>query len=389
MDILEFLRSDIFYLAIDISVACLFVITIISGKNHLATFWLISLCLTVKLVAFVGFRPFDAGNDTSGYYYAFQYIDGISSARRIGGSIYGGSENPELLYWPFAALFKQLTGGGFREFLVISILIPAYLTYAGNKRLVGWDREISETRLKLLAAFFTYLVFISFEIAYFGGHIRSAIGVPLAFLSYYYATQRRFAPTAALFLLALGFHNSAISIIPLLAFEFLFPRFSISRKVSISIVTGCISALVLGKFVGVSGMVGLLGSYYSGRLEDYINYGGFNITSIFTTGYFWIILAHLAAFLALGYNRLHFYAFYYFGLVLLFSATPKISERYFAYILICLPVLLFFSLRNRLTEKKSLIALLLICYSIGFLVLTSYAVTKGLSINSYLPVQAE
>src|SRR3990167_2914683 len=96
---IEFVRSDIFYLSIDFLVACLIIVSMIVRRDsHIVVAVFTVIALILKLIIFVGFRPFDAGNDTIGYYHTFQSLEGISSARDVGG-MYGGTEKAsELLY---------------------------------------------------------------------------------------------------------------------------------------------------------------------------------------------------------------------------------------------------------------------------------------------------
>lgn len=382
---MEFIRSDILYLSIDALVACLVVVGMAvhrGGGIVVAAFTVIALIF--KLVVFVGLRPFDAGNDTIGYYYTFQSLEGVATAREIGGG-YGGTEkSSELLYWPFVAFIKPILGDSFGLFLNVSILICGYFTYLGNKRLVDPDGQLDRKKRFALSIIITYLVFLSFEIVYFGGHIRSAFGIPLALMSYYFASKKRVAAAAVTFLFAIGFHNSAISILPLLLMEIFTPQIRQSRKITLLIIASLAIFFVFGKFIGVGGIMSAIGGYYSDRYLAYVEYAGFNITSVFTTAYFWIILMYLALFLLIGYRKVHFYAFYYMSLILVFSSTPKISERFFAYILICLPFLFYASLRTRFSEEKSILLAMALSYAINPLVITSYAVTSTLSIHSYI-----
>lgn len=382
---IEFIRSDIFYLSIDVLVACLIIVSMtVRRDSHIVVAVFTVIALIFKLVIFVGFRPFDAGNDTIGYYYTFQSLEGVSSARDVGG-MYGGTEKAsELLYWPIAAFLKSLLGDSFRLFLIVSILICGYFTYLGNKKLVDPDCLLDRKKRFALSVVVTYLVFLSFELVYFGGHIRSAFGIPLALLSYYFASKKNIAAAAILLFFAIGFHTSAISILPLLLIEIFTPNIRQSRRVTLFIVVSLMAFFVFGMFGGVGGIMNIIGGYYSDRYTAYVEYEGFNITSIFATAYFWIILMYLILFLVIGYRKVHFYAFYYMCLVLIFSSAPKISERFFAYILVCLPFLLYASLRTRFGEGKSIFLTVALSYAINPLVITSYAVTSTLSIHSYI-----
>lgn len=382
---MEFIRSDIFYLSIDALVACLVISSMtVRRKVHIFVTFFTAIALVFKLIIFVGLRPFDAGNDTITYYYTFQSLEGIATAREVGGK-YGGTEmSGELLYWPFAALLKPLLGESFRLFLIASILICGYFTYLGNKKLIDPDSQLDRSNRFTLSIIITYLVFLSFEIAYFGGHIRSALGIPLALISYHFAIKKKVAAAAAALFLATGFHSSAISILPLLLVELFTPQVRQSRKITILIFVFLAIFFVFGKLNGAGSIMNVIGGYYSNRYLAYVQYGGFNISSIFNTAYFWIILMYLATFVLIGYRKVHFYAFYYMGLVLAFSSTPKISERFFAYILVCLPFLFYTSLRTRFNEKKSILLTLVLSYAINPVVITSYAVTSTLSINSYI-----
>ncbi|UEM38254.1 EpsG family protein [Pectobacterium aquaticum] len=381
LSIESFFRSDIFYIMMDVLVFLLFISYAAKRREGFIFFLTAFFIVSLKLLIFVGLRPFDAGNDTIHYYYTFQSLGDISGARDIGIQDYG---NSELLYWPFAALFKVLISSDFQVYLIFSIFISAYLVYMCNKLAVEYIGENARWHQASLALIFTYAVFLSFEIAYFGGHIRSAFGVPLAFISYMFALNRKFWLTLLFFSLSLCFHNSAISVAPLLIVEFLKINFSYSKKMTVSVVTAFLVAFLIGKFEGLQSIIQLAGGFYSQRYTDYYEYKNFNITSVFTTGYFLIIILHVVIFLAIGYARIHFYFFYYFFLILLFSATPKISERYFAYILICLPFLLYSSLKNRFCESKSLIITIVVCFMAGLLTITSYGAVSTLSIHSFL-----
>lgn len=386
MDPMSFIRNDLVYLFIDTLVVCLFFLSFASRnteKTAIATYT--AAAIVLKLIIFIGLRPFNAGNDTIGYYYTFQALEGVTTAREIGGW-YGATEVAgELLYWPFAALIKPLIGDSFRLFLIASILITAYLTYLGNKKLVYLNNsDYNSTNNIALPIILTYLIFLSYEIAYFGGHIRSAFGVPIALISYYFALKRNITLTAITFFFAIGFHNSAISILPLLLVEILTPKINKTFKSTTIVITLLLFSFVFGKFNGISTVIGAIGGYYSDRYVAYAEYEGFNISSVFSTVYFWIILTHLAIFIVIGFKKVHFYAFYYMCLILAFSSTPKISERFFAYILVCLPFLLFTSLRTRFSERKSIILTVAISYIFSPLVITSYGVTSSLSIHSFI-----
>lgn len=382
---MDFIRSDLLYLSVDAMFACLLFLCISARKGGLLLVAIFaSLALALKLILFIGLRPFEAGNDTLAYYHTFQLLDELSTAREIGGT-YGGTEKSgELLYWPFAALIKSIIGDNFRFYLIISALISGYLTYLGNKKLIS-EHPLQKGKKDLsIAIICTYLVFLSLEIAYFGGHIRSALGVPLALISYCLALQRNIIASIVVLFFAIGFHNSAISILPLLLIEVLAPQFKPSRKATLFIGSSLVAAFLFGKLNGIGSLMNAIGGYYSSRYTDYVEYEGFNIQSIFSTAYFWIILIYLIIFLIIGYKRVHFYAFYYFGLILAFASTPKISERFFAYILICLPLLLYQSLRTRMSDNSSLLITSALSVALSPLVVTSYAVTTSLSIQSYI-----
>lgn len=385
MELIDFIRSDIFYLLLDILVVFLFIYsTSVNLKATTLAGVFIFIVLACKLVIFIGLRPFDAGNDTITYYYTFQSLKGIDTAREVGG-IYGGTEmSGEFLYWSFAAFLKILLNNSFGLFLISSILICGYLTYFGNKKLVDFDSHLDKRQRFITSVILTYLVFLSLEIAYFGGHIRSAFGIPIALISYYFAIKKNAVAAALLLFFATGFHNSAISILPLLLIEILTPNIRQSKKITLFILVYLAFLFFFGTLIGTESLMRIIGGYYADRYLAYVQYVGFNITSIFNTAYFWIILMYLAIFLLIGYKKVHFYAFYYMGLILAFSSTPKISERFFAYILIILPFLLYTSLRTRFNEKKSIFYSLLFFNLISPFVITSYAVISTLGIHSYL-----
>ena len=380
-----FIRSDIVYLLIDLLVICLlFLALFVRRKGLIVAGLFAAIAIIFKLVVFVGLRPFDAGNDTIGYYYTFKLLQGVATARNVGGTYGGTEQSGELLYWPFAAFLKPLLDGSFRLFLIVSILISAYLTYIGNKKFVGFDKSLGWKDRVSISIIITYLVFLSFEIAYFGGHIRSALGIPFALISYYFASKKKLVATAFTFFLALGFHNSAISVLPLLVMEIFMPQVRQSKNITMFIILLLVAAFLFGKLGGVGSVIGFFSDYYHERYVAYVEYGAFNIQSIFGTAYFWIILIFIFFFLSVGYRKAHFYVFYYFGMVLLFSETPKISERFFAYILIFIPFLLYYSLRIRFDRDKSILLTVLFFYAVSPLVVTSYAVTGTLSIYSYI-----
>ncbi|RJL30202.1 EpsG family protein [Pectobacterium polaris] len=381
LSIFDFLRNDFFYILIDVFVFFVFIFYAITEKKSVVFFLLGVFFISIKLFIFVGLRPFDSGNDTIHYYYTFLSLKDVFGARDVGIEDYG---NSEFLYWPFAAVFKLIISADFQWFLVFSIFLSALLVYKSNKLAIS-AVIINNTFSKnsALAVIMTYMVFISFEIAYFGGHIRSAFGVPLAFSAYLCAVNRKKLSAILLFFLSLGFHNSAISIAPLIILEICNFKLESSKKMTFFIVISLVLAFFVGRYEGIQGLMSLSGEYYSQRYTDYYEYTNFNITSVFTTGYFFIISFHLLVFLIAGYGRLHFYMFYYFFLILLFSSTPKLSERYFAYILICLPFLLYQSLRYRVKDSSALVITIIICFMAGFLTITSYGVISTLNIDSF------
>ena len=386
MSLLQYLRSDLFYIFIDAVFFVFFISLMISKKNYLThSFFLLSL-LTIKITLFIGFRPFDAGNDTLPYMHAFNALNGVSTAREIGTQAYGNTDasgGVEYLYWPFAAFIKTFISDSFRFFLVLSIILSVSLTYIGNKMIVTSENNTIWPKKIALSIILTYLVFLSYEVAYFGGHIRSALGLPLAFISYIYATKKQHFKSLTFFLISVGFHNSSITIAPLLIMELLGLTLKQSKKSTLAIVSTFCLLFFIGSLYGLDSILKDISVYYSSRYEAYMNME-FNITSVFSTGCFWIISLHITAFLYFGYKKIHLYAFYYFALVLLFSATPKISERYFAYILICLPLLLFESLRMRFGETKSLLIVCTTCLASGLLVITSDGVISTLDIHSFM-----
>lgn len=380
---MELIRSDVFYLFIDLLFLSLFCLFVLRGLNVYPVAVFSIILFVFKLVIFVGMRPFDAGNDTIGYYNTFQLLDGVSGARYIGGT-YGGTEQAgEVLYWPFVALVKPLLGDSFRAFLIFSILVSGYLSYLVNRKLIGLAGQLDRKDQFATAAIITYLVFLSFEIAYFGGHIRSAFGVPLAVLSFYFAARGRILVSIFVFLLAIGFHNSVITILPLLLIIALF-KFRVTSWTTMFLIFMLVASFFAGKYDMVGEVAGLFSGYYSERYKAYVNYEGFNISSVYSTVYFWIILLHVLFFLVVGYGRAHFYVFYYVSLIFLFSSTPKISERFFAYILICLPLFLYMSLRYRLKNNDALLVTVLIYSFLSPFVVTSYAVSNSLNIFTYI-----
>lgn len=379
-DFYDYARSDFAYLILDAFV--FFFLTAYAARKHtsLPFFGFVSVCLALKLMLFVGARPFDAGNDTSHYYETFQNLSGVESAREVGKANYG---NSELLYWPFAAIFKLLISD-FTFYLSFSIMLSAVFVFLGNRMAVTHFSEHDRYKQIGLAILFTYLVFSSYEIAYFGGHIRAAFGVPLAFISYMFLLKRRRLYSLFFFLLSIGFHNSAISILPLLLTEVLGIRINRSSLTTVVLLSALCLAFLVGHYAGLEKLVGLAGDYYSQRYLDYKEYTSFNLDSIFRSGYFWIISAHILVFVVCGYSRTHAYAFYYFGLVFLFAATPKISERYFAYIMVCLPFLLYSSLRNRFNERSALFITLGAGFLFSVLIITTEGATSTLGISTFL-----
>ena len=288
---MELIRSDVFYLFIDLLFLSLFCLFVLRGLNVYPVAVFSIILFVFKLVIFVGMRPFDAGNDTIGYYNTFQLLDGVSGARYIGGT-YGGTEQAgEVLYWPFVALVKPLLGDSFRAFLIFSILVSGYLSYLVNRKLIGLAGQLDRKDQFATAAIITYLVFLSFEIAYFGGHIRSAFGVPLAVLSFYFAARGRILVSIFVFLLAIGFHNSVITILPLLLIIALF-KFRVTSWTTMFLIFMLVASFFAGKYDMVGEVAGLFSGYYSERYKAYVNYEGFNISSVYSTVYFWIILLH-------------------------------------------------------------------------------------------------
>ncbi|MFR0716565.1 EpsG family protein [Enterobacterales bacterium BD_CKDN230030183-1A_HGKHYDSX7] len=385
MQPIEFLRNDIFYLGIDAAALCLALACLAVYKRSYTAVAIFSLtALLLKLIVFVGFRPFDAGNDTIGYYETFQALRGIFDAREVGG-MYGGTEQAsELLYWPFAAFLKMIFGESFRLFLIVSILLCSYMTYWGNRGLIASQEEFSRREIFALSVVLTYLVFLSFEIVYFGGHIRSAFGIPLSLLAYNFAVRKRVLSMSVALFLAVGFHTSAIIVLPLLLIELVTPEMRRTRGATVLILVVLLVCFIFGRAGGIGSVMTLIGGYYAERYRAYVAYENFNITSVYATVYFWIILAHVLSFLIIGYRKVHFYAFYFLCLIFVFSPTPKISERFFAYVLICLPFLLFLSLRTRFTMRTAIALTVGVSFILAPLVVTSYAVTSTLSINSYI-----
>ena len=379
MDTLDYLRTDLAYIAFDVCTLTLALIAL-SRNAYTAVSAILLMFLTIKLTVIVGMRPLSAGNDTLPYYRTFQAIEGVGNARDVGASYYG---NTELLYWPSAAVFKWFSDE-FTLFLTLSILASAALVYFGNRGLAAIGTQHSGVAVGAIAALMTYLAFMTYEIAYFGGHIRAAIGVPLVLLSFYFATRRKLILAALFFLIGLGYHNSSISVLPLLLFQLAFPHLKRSRRNTALLIVSLVLAFLIGQFGQLGNILELLGGFYYDRYIDYFEYTGFNITSVFQTTFFWIILAHIVLFLLLGYREIHIYAFYYMFLVLLFSSTPKISERYFAFILLCLPLLLFISVRERFREGTSIVLVVAFYLAIGLLAVTSQGLLSTLGLTSIL-----
>lgn len=300
------------------------------------------LFLFVLLI--IGLRPVDTANDTGHYVYVYAMLYSFSTASETGQDYFGSTEP---LFWIFAYLIK-VAGASEQLFLVCSAvcssIILLWSIWGLEKKSIDLNRALW---LTLLGLFCTY------SMAYMSNHMRASMAIPLTIAAFAFSTRNKLLAAGGALLLAVGFHNSAMLMIPVLLLgNKVNPSNSRKEKLLILVVlVGCLAVSNLA-----IATIQMLAPNFSGVVEaKVILYSNqqFEIQSIYTALNFWLILGHVLVFLLVGYGVSHLFAYYVLAISLLLSPIPILSDRYFAYVMPLLPLLMYLSLSRRFSVIKT------------------------------------
>lgn len=280
----------------------------------------------------IGFRDFNAGGDTLRYVTTYMQLKSLTSAASVGEIFYG---NTEILWWPLQSIIKSI-GFGPRAWLVINSTAVFFLVayaYHLMSKVYGFSWLIFP------------FVFLTYYAVYSGNTIRQAIAVPLVLAAMYFFFERKWLLGLPLLLLAIGLHWSAIFSVLILFFlvKFLSSRYLL---LATPIIGGFSSALIN---IIISTTLSLMNSpeldakynlYFTSNHSEYIG-------SIWLSFNFWLCTLVSSLYLYIYAGRkshnilLCSYTSFFLALILFGANFPGFSERFFPYILVALPAMVF------------------------------------------------
>ena len=308
---------------------------------------LITTLLIFFVTIFIGLRPLDAGNDTIRYAFTYLQLNSWTTAPEIGSRFFGSIEP---FYWYFAYSVK-LFGADIQFFLIISILLSTFLTFIAIKSI---DSKKIDLNTALLL---TLLVFCTYSIVYLSNHMRASIAIPLCLASFIFATRNKGIISLLLIAIAIGFHNSALLIVPALILGFNINP-SNTRREKTFIILFLITCFLLSSSITTifQTTIPILSENAIHKIYIYTN-NQFDIQSVYTSKNFYFIILHIFVFIMLKHEKVHFYAYYVLSLILVLSPIPILADRYFAYLMPLLPALLYLSLSTRYSQTATVLIL--------------------------------
>lgn len=372
----EFFRSDLFVATITFVFAVSSLTVADSGQRR-AMYWFWNCCLLLSLfVCIIASRPLGAGNDTPGYVRVFERLSGLGTATEVGASEYG---NQEFIFWKVSALFKYFCDNPSIYIAFFSLCSFAFVV--GCVRLVC--RRYCDHEFLLYPAF-CLCVYLSYCLVYFGNHLRASVAIPISILAILLRMEKRWAFALLCFVVAFGFHISVIFLLPLFVFSGYFPDGDSRRARVYAILAFVLSGVSGSLFFDVIDpnwfefkLFGL-----GGKVNLYLSHD-FNLNSIYETFNFWFVGVSVLCCVFLGLGRLHFVVIYFYCLVLFFAPVPKVSERFFPFALILLPVVSYLSLRQRFGVRASIVAVSTVYAFFGTLVAFTESAVYTLGLNRF------
>ncbi len=371
----EFLRSDLFIASTAI-ILILASLLFNQRRTNLTAYWLVGFFLLLTLyINIVSFRPLNAGNDTAGYVRVFNCLEDVESASALGSKLYG---NEEFLFWKASACLKYFTSNPRIFIFIVSICSLFLVLLCVRTACVHYCKE--EAYLYPILCLCSYYAYC---LVYFGNHLRASIAIPLCVLAMLLQLQRRRTFWSVLcLLLALGMHLSAIFFIPFIFLTKWLPSGNTLRfrllLIAILFLIWISGMLFFSYFQSENFEYGILGIKNKVILYSTHN---FNLDSIYESVMFWFITTSILISIALGVSRIHYISIYIYSLILFTSPVAKLSERFFPFILILLPLIFYISIRKHFDTKHS-IAITSIVYAVyGILVSFTDSAIYTLGLN--------
>lgn len=296
------------------------------------------------LMYIIGFRPLDAGNDTSPYVESFLAIDSFFNAYEIGSS-YFGSKEPG--FWILAGFVKLFTNDP-RVWLVVNMLVAFVLTLYAYRNIASM---INERIWGLLI----FLLFMTYEIVYFGNVMRQAIAIPLVFLAYYFSYKEQVFRAFIFLLFASLVHFSAFLFLPLIFIKY-FKNTTIILKIAIffSLLFSFFSSELVGFIVNLIGFEPLLIKYnlyiekqFQGEMANRSIWSSLNILMV-------LGLNIIVLFMLKKNDFIYYLNLYFLILFVLFLNFPIIEIRILPYYIFLYPFI--FKLLIELIVKKDILA---------------------------------
>ena len=184
-------------------------------------------------------------------YYSYKYI------------IDGDGQDYELERWEILPRYLAVISGKihYQLFFAISSFLTIYPVYYVSKKL----------SMDPLKSFFVYLMFPLFFLDGLGV-IRNAVAYSLVFLMFYQLYERKYFYSVALWLLAIGFHTSAVGAVLVYPLFYLFHNRSLN--VVLFIVSFFIAALIIPLINSISPNSALLIKFLDNVDKDITSFGG-------------------------------------------------------------------------------------------------------------------
>lgn len=330
-----------------------------SKESDLLTQALFFFIYSFIFTVYISLRPSYAGNDTQSYIGAFSAIYNIKDAFQTGFEFHGSADP---LFWPAMGILKTI--GITPEYLILTIgSISCILVYIStliqtkSLNLPAWQ-----------ASLFVVLILYTYQLVYLGNLLRVSIAYPICALSIIYA-QKSTIKATTLCIMAIGFHISSIIAIPYILLYYFNKNFKINKQ-------SIIYLTILSAFISLFNekILMFFSSIYFSAISDKISLyqmHEFNLSSIFTTITFWFIFIHFIILFKYGNQKSTFSFFYIFFVILILSPIPKMAERYFPLILMFMPCLFFISLREKYSERQTLLFMSFFYIPIGFILINT------------------
>ncbi len=339
-------------------------------KSSKPVFFIVLLGIVFfNVIYFSATRSLESSGDTWKYVFTYNQLDSMFTAREDGLEIYG---NHELLFWPLAALIKEI-GFNYRAWLILMpvlTMLPLLLSY----RLISSELRLKNYLLVFTGLYFSYyLVFIC--------AMRQSFSEGFVFLSFALAVKEKHRLSLLLMGVAFLFHTSSVIFFPILTLVLLRVRLSVKHVIMLFAFSLVFGSLLMDKFGWLVDMFN--NTSVISKYDNYTNNGQVGeFDNILELKQFWMLmLASIAFVFVYGtHHKLSWYIIGVVSIILIFIDAPVISGRMLNYLALAFPIISYYFIDRLLFIKYKSLVFAILFSVIGFLVLSSHSAIITLTI---------